>query len=72
MDDLDGKRLHELLAQGETLMNQAMDALRKYHKAKGVLPNDQVELLRLEAESLFQAVSAYQLRALGGAAPPLQ
>ncbi|WP_065759675.1 hypothetical protein [Pseudomonas defluvii] len=72
MTKLDGKRLHELMVLSEPLMNQAMAALRKYHEAKGVLPDDQVELLRLEAESLFQAVSAYQLRALGGASPTLQ
>lgn len=68
----DGKHLHEAMVQGEPLMRQALDALRKFHEAQGVLPPDQVEVLRLEAEYLFQAVSVYQLRVLGGAAPTLQ
>lgn len=72
MKKIDGKRLHEAMIQGEPLMQKAMDALRKFHEAQGVLSADQVEVLRLEAEFLFQAVSAYQLRVLGGAAPTLQ
>ncbi|TDF86283.1 hypothetical protein [Pseudomonas sp. H9] len=65
------KQLQELMDQGEPLMNQAVDALRRYNEAKGQLPPKQVEQLRLEAEALFQAVQAYQLRSLGGAAPTL-
>ncbi|RSC29802.1 hypothetical protein EGT09_08435 [Pseudomonas putida] len=60
------------MVQGEPLVQKAMDALRKFYEAQGVLPADQVEALRLEAEFLFQAVNAYQLRVLGGAAPTLQ
>ena len=62
MDDL-----QEKMAAGEPLMQQAMDAVRRYHEALEFLaPAEDVECLRLEAESLMQAVSEYQLSALGG------
>ncbi|WP_420801182.1 hypothetical protein [Pseudomonas brassicae] len=50
----------------EPLMREAISALRKYHQAQeaGVVP-EEVEHLRLMAESAFQAVSDYQLYALG-------
>jgi len=62
MDDL-----HKKMALGEPLMQQAMEAMRRYHEARDSLTDaEEVERLRLEAESLMQAVSEYQLSALGG------
>ncbi|MNJ57201.1 hypothetical protein D3C77_527810 [compost metagenome] len=67
MDDLEEK-----IAAGEPLMQQAMDALRRYHEARDShTPVEEVERLRLEAESLFEAVHEYQRRALGRPAHPL-
>jgi hypothetical protein len=60
------KDLDEKIVDGEPLMQQAMDALRRYNGTKGVLPRQEVERLRLEIESLMQAVIQYQQRALGG------
>ncbi|GGU85065.1 hypothetical protein GCM10009504_46670 [Pseudomonas laurentiana] len=61
MDDLEEK-----MKACEPLWLQAMDAVRRYNEAKGVLPREEVERLRLEAESLMQAVIEYQQRVLGG------
>lgn len=62
MDDL-----HKKMALGEPLMQQAMEAMRRYHEARDSLTDaEEVERLRLEAESLMQAVSEYQLSVLGG------
>ncbi|WP_228533512.1 hypothetical protein [Pseudomonas sp. UFMG81] len=65
--------LREKIEAGEPLMQQAIEALRRYHEAKAAeSPPDEVERLKMLAESLFQAVSEYQLRAFGGPARPLQ
>lgn len=58
--------LGEKMAAGNPLMQQALQALRLYNEAKGKKPAEEVERLRLEAESLMAAVQAYQLRVLGG------
>lgn len=44
----------------------AVEALKQYHQAQadGLSPSE-VERLRLIAESQFQAITDYQLRALG-------
>ncbi|MNP17267.1 hypothetical protein D3C76_1096960 [compost metagenome] len=48
------------------MYTDAVEALRHYHEAKDEgLPAEEVERLRLQAESLFQAVTDYQLHALG-------
>jgi hypothetical protein len=47
-------------------MREALQALHRYNEAIGKKPAEEVERLRLEAESLMAAVSEYQLRALGG------
>lgn len=47
-------------------MQQALHALRRYNEAKGKRPPEEVERLRLEAESLMATVQEYQLRVLGG------
>lgn len=64
MDDL-----QEKMAAGEPLMQQAMDAMRRYHEARDSLTAaEEVDRLRVEAESLMQAVSEYQQVVLGGQA----
>lgn len=65
-----------LVEAGEPLIKQAIEAMREYHEAEAAgLPAAEVERLHLLAESLFQAVSDYQLRvvakARGQALPPL-
>lgn len=61
--------LDDKIKTGEPLMQQAMDAMRRYHEARDSLAAaEEVERLRLEAEALMQAVSEYQQAALGGPA----
>lgn len=65
-----------MVEAGEPLIRQAIDALREYHQAQDrSAPPEEVEGLRLLAESLFQAVSDYQLRVVAKARgqnfPPL-
>lgn len=65
-----------MVEAGEPLIQQAVDALREYHQAQDrCAPSEEVERLRLLAESLFQAVSDYQLRVIatmrGKELPPL-
>ncbi|MFK3774093.1 hypothetical protein [Pseudomonas sp. NPDC089406] len=51
---------------GEALIRQAIDAQRRYHEAHDAgAPADEVERLRLLADSLFQTVTDYQLDAVG-------
>lgn len=55
-----------MVEAGEPLMHEAIAALRQYHEAQAAgLAPDQVERLRLIAESAYQAVTDYQLYALG-------
>ncbi|ATR82800.1 hypothetical protein CS390_09635 [Pseudomonas sp. HLS-6] len=61
MDDLEEK-----MKAGEPLWQQVVDVMRRHTEAKGVLPQEEVERLRLEVESLMQAVIEYQQRVLGG------
>ncbi|BBH46885.1 hypothetical protein [Pseudomonas sp. KU43P] len=65
-----------LIEAGEPLIKQAIEAMRAYHEAEAAgLPAAEVERLHLLAESLFQAVSDYQLRSVAKARgkdfPPL-
>ncbi|MEW5668244.1 hypothetical protein AB1288_18185 [Pseudomonas putida] len=54
-----------MVEAGEPLIQQAVDALREYHQAQDRgAPADEVERLHLLAESLFQAVTDYQLRVI--------
>lgn len=64
--------LSEAIVSLEPLTKEAIEALRRYHDAQnaGAAPHE-VERLRLLAESLFQAVSAYQAGLLGGPIPSL-
>jgi len=48
------------------MYTDAVDAMKRYHEAQASgEPPEEVERLRLIAESQFQAVTDYQLRALG-------
>jgi hypothetical protein len=65
-----------MIEAGEPLIQQAVDAMREYHQAQdNGEPPEEIERLRVLAESLFQAVSDYQLRvvakARGKELPPL-
>lgn len=60
------RTLEGMILAGEPLMQQAIDALRRYHEAEDSgAASEEVERLRLLAESLYQAVTDYQLYALG-------
>ncbi|UVK85738.1 hypothetical protein LOY46_17280 [Pseudomonas sichuanensis] len=55
-----------MVEAGEPLMQERIAALRRYHEAQATdQAPDQVERLRLIAESAFQAVTDYQLYVLG-------
>lgn len=60
------RTIEGMIEAGEPLIQEATDALRRYHQAQahGEAP-EQVERLRLIAESAYQAVTDYQLYALG-------
>lgn len=61
-----------ILYPDHPMYTDAVDAMRRYHEAqKAGRPADEVERLRLIAESQFQAVTDYQLKALGGSAGPV-
>ncbi|MDZ5601753.1 hypothetical protein SJI00_03030 [Pseudomonas sp. RP23018S] len=48
------------------LLNEAMAALRRYHEAQAAADSpEQIERLRLAAESAFQAVTDYHLHETG-------
>ena len=61
------KRTIQCLAEvGDQLIQQAIDATRKDHEAKDMgAPPAEVERLKLMADSLYQAVTEFQLCALG-------
>lgn len=61
-----------MLDAGETLILQASDAVSRYREAEaaGKSP-EEVQRLRLLAESLFQVVTDFQLRAQGLESPTL-
>lgn len=65
---MDKRTFIGMVEAGEPLIQHAIDAMREYHQAQdNVAPAEEVERLRLLAESLFQAVSDYQLRAVAKA-----
>ncbi|AJQ51178.1 MULTISPECIES: hypothetical protein [Pseudomonas] len=73
---MDKRTFVGMVQAGESLIQQAVDALRVYHEAQDRgEPAEEVERLHLHAESLFQAVSDYQLRVIAKARgtdlPPL-
>lgn len=63
--------LSKVLLPDHPMYTGAVDALKLFHQAlaNGVT-GAELERLRLLAEHRFQAVTDYQLRALGGAAEP--
>ncbi|KJK14905.1 hypothetical protein [Pseudomonas sp. 2(2015)] len=66
------KTLAGVIEAGEPLIRCAIDAQRRYYAAQDAGQREKdVERLRLEAESLYQAVTEYQLRSLGGPARSL-
>ncbi|WP_210669142.1 hypothetical protein [Pseudomonas protegens] len=73
---MDKRTFIGMVEAGEPLIQQAIDAMRRYHQAQDHgAPAEEIERLRLLAESLFQAVSDYQLRTVANARgkelPPL-
>ena len=73
---MDKRTFIGMVEAGEPLIQQAIDAMREYHQAQDRgAPVEEVERLRLLAESLFQVVSDYQLRVIAKARgkdlPPL-
>ena len=62
-----------MIEAGEPLIQQAIDAMREYHQAqdRGALL-EEVERLRLLADSLYQAVIDYQLIQAGRAPATIQ
>ncbi|MNR51073.1 hypothetical protein D3C85_1706900 [compost metagenome] len=52
-------------------MRQALQSAQRYEEAKGVLPAEEVERLRIEAESLMAAFQQYRFSVLGGPAQPI-
>lgn len=63
------KRTIQGLAEaGDQLIQQAIDATRKYHEAKDMgAPAAEVERLKSLADSLYQAVTEFQLKSRGEA-----
>jgi len=70
------RSIEGMIESVEPLMQQAVDAMREYHQAQDRgAPAEEIERLRVLAESLFQVVSDYQLRVIatmrGKDLPPL-
>lgn len=73
---MDKRTFIGMVEAGEPLIQQAVDAMREYHQAQDRgAPSEEIERLRVLAESLFQVVSDYQLRVIaklrGKDLPPL-
>lgn len=65
------KDLSKVLLPDHPMYTDAVDALKRYHQAQANgVTGVELERLRLMAEHQFQAVTDYQLRALGGPAEP--
>ena len=54
----------------ELLMEQALDALRRYNEAKGHASPEEEERLGIRAVSLMTEAQEYQLRMFGGPIHP--
>lgn len=60
------RTIEGMIEAGEPLIREAIEALRTYHNAQSAeVSAEEVERLRVIAESAFQAVTQYQLYALG-------
>ncbi|ELF6204247.1 hypothetical protein BGP84_12860 [Pseudomonas putida] len=63
------KNLSKVLLPDHPMYTDAVDALKRYHQAQADgVTGAELERLRLMAEHRFQAVTDYQLHALGGPA----
>ena len=70
---LDKRTFIGMVEAGEPLIQQAIDAMREYHQAQDRgAPLEEVERLRLLADSLYQAVIDYQLIQAGRAPATIQ
>ncbi|MFF7107252.1 hypothetical protein [Pseudomonas sichuanensis] len=57
----------KVLLPDHQAFSDAMEALKRYQEAKDFgAPPEEIERLKILAESLFQALNDYQLRVLGG------
>ncbi|MCE1055911.1 hypothetical protein V0R52_14220 [Pseudomonas asiatica] len=62
-----------MVEAGEPLIQQAIDAIRQYHESQdSSAPPEEVERLRLLADSIYQAVIDYQLIQAGRAPATIQ
>ncbi|PZW75541.1 hypothetical protein DFS21_11255 [Pseudomonas sp. 2848] len=60
------RTIEGMIEAGEPLIREAIESLRAYHNAQDAGGSvEEIERLRLIAESSFQAVTDYQLYALG-------
>lgn len=65
------KDLSSVLPPDHPMYADALEAMKRYHQAQADGVNGaELERLRLLAEHRFQAVTDYQLRALGGPKEP--
>lgn len=65
------KDLNTVLHPDHPMYSDAVEAMKRYHRAQTEgITGAELERLRLLAEHQFQAVTDYQLRALGGPAKP--
>lgn len=56
----------DMIQPNDPLMLEAIDAMRRYHEALSSGGSDvELERLRVQGESLFEAIAAFNLRALG-------
>lgn len=70
---MDQRSFIGMVEAGEPLIQQAIDAMREYHQAQDRGgPPEEVERLRLLADSLYQAVIGYQLIQAGRAPSTIQ
>lgn len=57
----------KVLLPDHQAFTHAIEAMKRYHEARDFgAPPEEVERLKILAESLFQAINDYQLQALGG------
>lgn len=57
----------KVLLPDHQAFSDAIEAMKRYQEAKNAgAPPEEVEHLKVLAESLFQAINDYQLRVLGG------
>ena len=61
------RSFEKMIMPDDPLMLQAIEAMKLFQEAKDLGASaEEIERLRILAESLFQAITDYQLRALGG------